>query len=171
MYVPELDEIIAGLHRILERDVIPSIGDRYARNQAMLVSTQLRDLMARWNALPGAIEQENEEMRQALATCEQWLANSTSSSPLVASTREAIRAQLRRTYPAVPPTRSITSIAAEHSDLLATFAETTRALLELERNGADDAIRNGHGVLRTVIRLHAERRDPGVDSSQVRHRN
>jgi hypothetical protein len=171
MYVPELGEILTGLHRILERDVIPSIDDRYGRNQAMLVSMQIRDLMARWEALPAAMERENAEMREALTACERKLAESASASPSIPATRDAIRAQLGRTYAESVPTRSVAGLAAEHSDLLATLAEAARSLIAAERDNADPAVTDGHAALRAVIRQHAESRNPGIDSSSVRHRN
>lgn len=173
MWLPSLDEVLEGLHRTLERSVIPAIEDEYARRQAMSVSLRLIGLAERWSSFAGWLELENAEMRDGLTSCAEALeAAAGSSDGEPARIAMKIRAQVSRIYPPEPARRNTASFAEENTDLGVLMEQAILGLETLQRDApAETRFAAAREALRVVLRAQAERRDPGLDSSEIQHPN
>lgn len=173
MWLPSLDEVLEGLHRTLERSVIPAIEDEYARRQAMSVSLRLLGLAERWSSFANWLALENGEMRGGLASCAEALEGAggpVGGAP--ARIAAEIRAQVARSYPPEPPQRSLASLAEENTDLGVAMENVILGLEALQRSDPSDArLGAAREALRSVLRAQAERRDPKLDSSEIQHPN
>jgi len=173
MWLPLLDEVLEGLHRTMERAVIPAIEDEYARRQAMSVSLRLLGLAERWSSFAGWLELENAEMRDGLAACAGALQPGTLPADVEPMRiAEAIHSQTARMYPSEPPQRSLASLAEENTDLGALMEQVILGLEALQRDAPADArFAAAREAVRAVLRAQAERRDPKLDSSEIQHPN
>ncbi len=174
MFLPTIDEVLEGLHRTMERAVIPAIEDPYARAQAMSVSLRLLGLVERWAAIEEWAAIENDEMRAALARCAEELGGSQPGPDAGSITAISgdIRVQLAREYPLEPARRSLSSLAEEGQHLGLLMEEVILRLEELQREQpGDDSLAAARAAIRDVIRVQAERRDPKLDSSEIQHPN
>ena len=174
MWVPALDDVLEGLSRTMERAVIPAIEDPYARMQAMSVSMRLLNLAQRWEAIGEWAAIENEEMRAGLAACAQALHASGQSDepPEEAALVRDILGQMARLYPPDPPRRSLASLADESQDLGLLMEDAILRLEAMQQaHSANENLASAREALRRVIRAQAERRDPGMDSSEIQHPN
>ena len=59
MYLPTMQEVLAGLQRAMDAEVIPFIDDEYALAQATMVRTELASLARLSDMLPGFLALED----------------------------------------------------------------------------------------------------------------
>lgn len=175
MYLPSLAEILEGLQRALQRSVIPAIDDPYARTIAMRMSDELGTLAGRLADARGWCELENGEMRLGLQAAIEALATpdaDAGASAASASLRGNLVEALQQEFPPDQPARSAESLAQEGQVLGGVIEAAILQLHELQNaRPADASLARAREALRSVVRAQAARRDPGLDASQIQHRN
>ena len=163
MYVPSLEELLDGLHRMMTKSVVPMIDDEFARAAANQVCDKLKEIASIQSIVDQWATLESEEMREALVCCLALIDTDPriSHDKCGVELRTIIDTAVRTEFLPDQRNRSTTSLLREN-EVLARATEVAIPLLyDLQRRlPASQVPVSAREEIRRVIRLQAQRRDP-----------
>jgi len=172
MFVPTLQEMLDGIARGLESEVLISVECKYSKKILIKFINQLKNTDNILKLYSDQASIENSEMRHALREVRNKLSHIHDPHPDLSGLLTGIDTALSQEFPDDQLGRSASSLGKEGNVLSSKMIDIIEFINKnYDSNHLPDRVYKSREELRRIIRAQSDRRDPKISAEETEFRN